>query len=70
MDALIISLSSGPTAERNAAIAKMGHRRTRAEYIAIHHQVLAHAMKSDLDIPVHPEQSDVVQACGVPQVIR
>ena len=24
-------------------------------YIAIHHQVLAHAMKSDLDIPVHPD---------------
>jgi hypothetical protein len=26
-------------------------------YIALHHQMLAYAMKSDLDIPVSPENT-------------
>ena len=24
-------------------------------YVAIHHQMLAHAMKSDIDVPVRPD---------------
>ena len=57
MDALIISLSSETDLpKRNAAIAKIWQTvGPELNYIAIHHQVLAHAMKSDLDIPVHPD---------------
>jgi peptide/nickel transport system substrate-binding protein len=43
-------------AKRNATIAKIW--RTLADeqvYIALHHQMLAYAMKNDLDIPVSPE---------------
>jgi peptide/nickel transport system substrate-binding protein len=56
-DKLIEALSSETDlAKRNAAIAKLWQTLgPEALYLAIHHQVLAHAMKSDLDIPVHPE---------------
>ena len=57
MDKLIEALSSETDlGKRNAAIAKIWQTLgPEALYTAIHHQVLAHAMKSDLDIPVHPE---------------
>jgi peptide/nickel transport system substrate-binding protein len=56
-DKAIEALSSETDlAKRNAAIAKLWQTLgPEALYVAIHHQVLAHAMKSDLDIPVHPE---------------
>lgn len=49
-------------AKRNAEIAKLW--RTLAEetnYIALHHQMLAYAMKSDLDIPVSPENTVLIK---------
>ena len=43
-------------AKRNAAIADIWRQVAKDQvYVAIHHQVLAHAMKSFIDIPVHPE---------------
>jgi peptide/nickel transport system substrate-binding protein len=56
-DKLIENLSSETDlAKRNATIAKLWQTLgPETLYIAIHHQVLAHAMKSDLDIPVHPD---------------
>jgi peptide/nickel transport system substrate-binding protein len=56
-DKLIEALSSETDlTKRNAAIAKLWQLLgPEALYLAIHHQVLAHAMKSDLDIPVHPD---------------
>lgn len=57
VDRLIEGLSSETDlGKRNAAIAKIWETLTAETlYVAIHHQVLAHAMKNDLDIPVHPE---------------
>lgn len=57
MDKLIEALSSETDlAKRNAAIAQIWKQVAADQiYLAIHHQVLAHAMKSFLDIPVHPE---------------
>src|SRR5262245_6604170 len=56
-DKLIEALSSETDlAKRNVSIARLWQLLgPEALYVAIHHQVLAHAMKSDLDIPVHPE---------------
>ena len=44
------------TVKRNAIIADIWEK-LRAEqiYVAIHHQMLAHAMKSDIDVPVRPD---------------
>ena len=44
------------TAKRNAIIASVWEK-LRAEhvYAAIHHQMLAHAMKKDIDVPVRPD---------------
>jgi peptide/nickel transport system substrate-binding protein len=43
-------------AKRNAAIAAIWRQLAADQiYIALHHQVLAHAMKNFLDVPVHPE---------------
>ncbi len=57
MDTLIQGLSAETDiAKRNAAIAQIWKQFAADQlYIAIHHQVLAHAMKNFLDVPVHPE---------------
>ncbi len=57
IDKLIEGLSSETDlGKRNAAIATIWRQLAADQiYIAIHHQVLAHAMKNFLDIPVHPE---------------
>jgi peptide/nickel transport system substrate-binding protein len=57
VDRLIEGLSAETDiARRNAAIADVWRQVARDQvYVAIHHQVLAHAMKSFIDIPVHPE---------------
>jgi peptide/nickel transport system substrate-binding protein len=56
-DKLIQGLSSETDlGKRNAAIAKIWQQVAADQlYIAIHHQVLAHAMKNFVDIPVHPD---------------
>jgi peptide/nickel transport system substrate-binding protein len=57
VDRLIEGLSSETDlAKRNAAIARIWQRVAADQvYVAIHHQVLAHAMKNFVDIPVHPD---------------
>ena len=57
MDKLIESLSSETdTAKRNATIATIWDKLLAEQlYVAIHHQMLAHAMKSDIDVPVRPD---------------
>ncbi len=46
------------TAKRNATIASIWKTVSdETNYIALHHQMLAYAMKSDLDIPVSPENT-------------
>lgn len=46
------------TTKRNAAIAKIWQTvGDETNYIALHHQMLAYAMKSDVDIPVSPENT-------------
>lgn len=59
VDAAIQSLNSEiDTAKRDAAIAKIWQTVSdETNYIALHHQMLAYAMKSDLDIPVSPENT-------------
>ncbi len=43
-------------AKRNATIAKIWDKvRDDQVYVAIHHQMLAHAMKNDIDVPVRPD---------------
>ena len=57
LDKLIESISSETdVAKRNATIAEIWEK-ARAEqlYAAIHHQMLAHAMKNDIDVPVRPD---------------
>ena len=48
--------SETDVAKRNATIADLWDK-VRAEqiYVAIHHQMLAHAMKNDIDVPVRPD---------------
>ena len=57
MDKLIQGLSSETDlAKRNAAIAAIWQQVAKDQvYIALHHQVLAYAMKNFIEIPVHPE---------------
>ena len=57
LDAMIQSLAGETdTAKRNATIAKIWARvQDDVIYLPVHHQVLAFAMKSDIDIPVDPE---------------
>jgi peptide/nickel transport system substrate-binding protein len=57
IDKLIEGLSAETDlAKRNAAIEQIWQTVAKDQiYVAIHHQVLAHAMKNFLDIPVHPE---------------
>jgi peptide/nickel transport system substrate-binding protein len=57
VDRLIEGLSAETDlAKRNAAIAQIWQQVARDQvYIPIHHQVLAHAMKNFIDIPVHPD---------------
>jgi peptide/nickel transport system substrate-binding protein len=44
------------TAKRNALIAKVWDKVIADQvYVAIHHQMLAHAMKNDMTIPVRPD---------------
>jgi peptide/nickel transport system substrate-binding protein len=59
IDAAIRSLTSEvDTAKRNATIAKIWSvLADELNYIALHHQMLAYAMKRDLDIPVGPENT-------------
>ena len=59
VDAAIQSLNSEvDTGKRNATIAKIWKTvGDETNYIALHHQMLAYAMKSDLDIPVSPENT-------------
>jgi peptide/nickel transport system substrate-binding protein len=57
IDKLIEGLSAETDlAKRNVAIARIWQQVAADQiYVAIHHQVLAHAMKSFVDIPVHPD---------------
>ena len=57
IDKLIEGLSAETDlAKRNAAIAKIWQQVAADQiYVAIHHQVLAFAMKNFVDIPVHPD---------------
>ena len=57
MDKAIQSLTAEvDLARRNATIAKIWSVLSEETiYIALHHQMVAHAMKSDLDIPVRPD---------------
>lgn len=57
LDAKIVSLSSETdTEKRNATIAEIWSVvKGETLYLPIHNQVLAYAMKSDIDIPVDPE---------------
>ena len=59
IDASIRGLTSEVDAgKRNATIARLwGVLAGELTYIALHHQVLAYAMKSDLDIPVSPDNA-------------
>ena len=59
IDAAIQSLTSEvDAAKRNATIAKIwGVLADETIYIALHHQMLAYAMKRDLDVPVSPENT-------------
>jgi peptide/nickel transport system substrate-binding protein len=58
-DAAIQSLNREiDTAKRNATIASIWKTVSdETNYIALHHQMLAYAMKSDLDMPVSPENT-------------
>jgi peptide/nickel transport system substrate-binding protein len=64
VDKLIVGLSSETNLEkRNGMIARIWQQVTKDQvYIAVHHQVLAHAMKQSLDIPVHPENQVLFKA--------
>ena len=66
IDKLIEGLSSETDlAKRNAAIARIWLEVAADQvYIAIHHQVLAHAMKNFVDIPVHPENQVFFKLVG------
>lgn len=57
MDKLIVGLSSETDLKkRDAAIAQIWQQVSKDQvYIAIHHQVLAHAMKRAIEVPVHPD---------------
>jgi peptide/nickel transport system substrate-binding protein len=57
IDAAIQNLTSEvDTAKRNATIARIWKTVAyETNYIAIHHQMLAYAMKNDIDIPVSPD---------------
>jgi peptide/nickel transport system substrate-binding protein len=57
IDKLIEALSSETDlSKRNAMIAQIWSTvGPEVNYIAVHHQVLAYAMKNDLDVPVHPD---------------
>jgi peptide/nickel transport system substrate-binding protein len=57
VDKLIEGLSAETDlAKRNAAIARIWQQVSQDQvYVAIHHQVLAHAMKNFVEIPVHPD---------------
>jgi peptide/nickel transport system substrate-binding protein len=59
IDKAIESLSSEvDTAKRNATIARIWSVLAGEQvYIAVHHQMLAYAMKSDIDIPVSPDNA-------------
>jgi len=59
IDAAIQSLNREvDTGKRNATIARTwGVLAGELNYIALHHQMLAYAMKRDLDIPVSPENT-------------
>jgi peptide/nickel transport system substrate-binding protein len=57
VDKLIESISSETdTAKLNATIATIWDKLIAEQvYVAIHHQMLAHAMKGDIDVPVRPD---------------
>src|ERR1044072_8772931 len=57
VDKLIESISNETdTAKRNATIATIWDKLIAEQvYVAIHHQMLAHAMKGDIDVPVRPD---------------
>jgi len=57
IDKEIESISSETdTAKRNATIADIWNKLIAEQvYVAIHHQMLAHAMKNDIDVPVRPD---------------
>ena len=59
VDAAIQSLNSEIDAgKRNATIARIWQTvGDETNYIALHHQMLAYAMKNDLDIPVSPDNT-------------
>ena len=59
VDQLIQSLSvESDIAKRDATIRTLWERlKEETIYIPIHNQVLAHAMKSDINMPVHPENA-------------
>ena len=57
VDKLIESISNETdTTKRNATIATIWDKLIAEQlYVAIHHQMLAHAMKGDIDVPVRPD---------------
>src|SRR5882724_10095872 len=57
IDKLIESIGGETdTAKRNALIATVWDKLIAEQvYVAIHHQMLAHAMKSDINVPVRPD---------------
>ena len=59
VDGLIAAISVEPDiAKRNALIGRTWNiLKEETIYIPLHNQVLAHAMKDNLDIPVHPDNS-------------
>jgi peptide/nickel transport system substrate-binding protein len=59
VDRLTESLSSEPDiAKRNATIRTLWEMlKEEAVYIPLHSQMLAHGMKSDIDMPVHPDNA-------------
>ena len=71
IDKLIEGLSAETDlAKRNAAIAKIWQQVAADQiYVAIHHQVLAHAMKNFVDIPVHPDNQVFFKLVKLPQVL-
>ena len=56
-DKLIQSLSAETDiAKRNATVTQIWDKLLADQvYVAIHHQMLAHAMKNDIDVPVRPD---------------
>jgi len=57
-DKLLAAAQKPDIAKRNATIRKLWEMvKEEAVYIPLHSQVLAHGMKADIDMPVHPDNA-------------